>query len=484
MLSTKINPIVSQMPIPEADAAPPMLLPGSGGGLKPLVEFDLQFIAMIILKRWWVTVLTLIVILVLAWVVIGTIQPKYSTAATIIIEAGQIRTFDISGQGRDQDTGNSALQNQVELIKSAETTKRVAAMIKPIGGKKPPSLGTLRRGLSVSRRGLSYLIDISYVSGFALDSQILANSYADAYIAGLLDNREKISRRAVDLLSGEIERLRIKLNLAERKVEEFRTENNLIDAYGALLNERQISEISHQLVLARVRQAEMTARAEQIDDLVLPGEALAEVRDVQNSSLIVQLRALFAKTSREAVDLQQRYRDNHPKVQSILAQQQKLRREIEAEVRRIYNKVKNESAVAEARERALENGLKRAKIHSAAISEAAVHLKELERQAETTRVLYKTILSKQNQLAAQMSLNTTDARIVSRAPLPTSPTSPKPRRMMAAASLLGVALGIFISLVSGFIFPPKKRNARSRPIAFIREKTAAKFLNLPTSQQD
>ncbi|MEM7301550.1 MAG: GumC family protein [Pseudomonadota bacterium] len=417
-------------------------------------------IGILIWRRLWLAGCCLIGVLVLTQLLIASIVPKYTARTTLIIEPGQIRTFDISGQARDQDTGNSALQSQVELIKSDETTQRVARMIRPVGGVNIPSPGALRHGLSAARRGLSYLIDITYTARHALDAQTLANAYADAYIKGMLDNRAKTARQAVDLLETEIDRVRRKLSAAERRVEAFKASNGLINAYGGLLSERQISDISHQLTLARVRRAEMAARVEQIDRGVIPDDHLIahngqiEVQDVQNSSLIVQLRSLFVRVEKDAADLQRRYRPNHPKVVGILAQKREIAREISQEVDRIYAKVRNEADVARAREEALAAGLEQAKEQSKAMSQAAVQLKELERQVETTKALYTSMLTKQNELVAQLKLNAIDARIVSRANLPESPSAPRPRRMMAAAGLLGLVLGLVAALMSGLLFPP------------------------------
>ena len=123
----------------------------------------------------------------------------------------------------------------------------------------------LMSGLSVSRIGPSYLVQISFRSPNAEQATKIANAVIDGYIFDQLNAKYQQNRRAGDWLQERLQALREQAAAAERAVLEFKAKNNIVSAGGGqLMNEKQLSETSGQLAATRSRASDLQARLDRI----------------------------------------------------------------------------------------------------------------------------------------------------------------------------------------------------------------------------
>jgi succinoglycan biosynthesis transport protein ExoP len=111
------------------------------------------------------------------------------------------------------------------------------------------------------------------------------------------------------------------------------------------------------------------------------------------------------------------------------------------ELGRIAESYLSDLVIAQSKEKALRSSLKNLVGGNASANETAVALRELEREAETYRTLYQTFLQRYQEAVQQQSFPITEARVVSRALVPTGPSHPKKSVILALALLLGGAVG-------------------------------------------
>lgn len=74
-------------------------------------------------------------------------------------------------------------------------------------------------------------------------------------------------------------------------------------------------------------------------------------------------------------------------------------------------------------------------------TEALVHLDQLEREADTTRLLYESFLTRLKETTVQTGVLRPDARLLSPAVTPLHPAAPKPTLIIPVALILGAGLG-------------------------------------------
>jgi capsular exopolysaccharide synthesis family protein len=119
-----------------------------------------------------------------------------------------------------------------------------------------------------------------------------------------------------------------------------------------------------------------------------------------------------------------------------------LQRAIWDEISRIAESYKSELQIAKSQEEAIDKRMTEVFKNSAATRQSQVHLRELETAANSYRGIYETFLSRFTQSVQQQSFPSTEARVVTAASPPLSPSSPKIALTLALATLCGLGLGL------------------------------------------
>jgi capsular exopolysaccharide synthesis family protein len=112
------------------------------------------------------------------------------------------------------------------------------------------------------------------------------------------------------------------------------------------------------------------------------------------------------------------------------------------EISRIAESYKSELQIAKSQEDAIDKRMIDVFRNSGATRQSQVRLRELETAANTYRGIYETFLSRFTQSVQQQSFPSTEARVVTAASPPRSPSSPKIALTLALATLCGLGLGV------------------------------------------
>jgi capsular exopolysaccharide synthesis family protein len=119
-----------------------------------------------------------------------------------------------------------------------------------------------------------------------------------------------------------------------------------------------------------------------------------------------------------------------------------LQRAIWDEVSRIAESYKSELQIAKSQEEAIDKRMQEVFQNSGSTRQSQVRLRELETASNTYRGIYETFLSRFTQSVQQQSFPSTEARLVTFASPPRTPSSPKIALTMAFATLCGLGLGV------------------------------------------
>ncbi len=172
--------------------------------------------------------------------------------------------------------------------------------------------------------------------------------------------------------------------------------------------------------------------------------------EVLNSALIQRLREQQAVLSRNLAELSVRYLSNHPKVAAARSELASLDRQIRTEALKVVRGFEEQAKVAASREAELRASLNAAKAKASETNLDEVKLRALEREATANRSLLETFLNRYMDASARQDVVTQPgtARIIERAPLPTSPSFPKTGPTVLLAMLAGLGLGIGLAFVA------------------------------------
>jgi len=292
---------------------------------------------------------------------------------------------------------------------------------------------------SVSRLGLTYVMQLTFRSQDPAKSARIVNAIADAYINDQLDAKYQATRRASLWLQDRIKELQAQALTAERAVADFKEQNNIVDAGGRLMNDQQLAEINSQLVVARAATTEAKARLDRIQSVMAQDIPDASVADSLNNQVIIRLRSNYLDLAQREAIWAKRYGENHLATANLRTQMQELHNSIRDEMRKIADSYKNDYEIARAREESIQHSLEDAINKSQSTGQAQIQLRDLQSNAETARSLYENFLQRYMEAVQQESFPISESRLISPATPPLKKSSPK-------GSIVGL-----ISLVGGSI---------------------------------
>jgi polysaccharide biosynthesis transport protein len=312
------------------------------------------------------------------------------------------------------------------------------------------ALSILKSNLSVTRVGRSYVEQIAYTSLNPDKAAKIANAFADAYIEGQLQAKFEVSRRASEWLQKRIAELRQQASDAYKAVQDFKSENGIIiDVDGKLASEVELDQLGIALAKARADTSQARAKLDRITRVLEQRSDKASlnipdpvVTDALKNPVITKLRQQFLDDQNTESEWRTRYGPDHQAAKNLRAEMAGLQRAIWDEISRIAESYKSELQIATSQEASIDKRGIEVFQQSGAMRQLQVRLRELESAANSYRGIYATFLSRFTLSVQQQSFPSTEARIVTLATPPRSPSSPKTTLTLALAATSGLGLGV------------------------------------------
>jgi exopolysaccharide transport family protein len=309
------------------------------------------------------------------------------------------------------------------------------------------AIDSFLKGIEISPEG-GYLIGINFTAEEAGKAARIANRIAEIYVDDQLKTKLFATDRASVWLQERLDTLKDEVRVAEEAVERYKAQNNLIDTQqGALLNDQELSDLNHELINAKADLAERQAKLSLVRGLRGRGQGLDAIGEVVDSPVIVNLRSQEVQLLREEAELRSLYGERHPKMQQLASEKANIQAKIGAEVTRVTTVLENDVAVAAARARTIESQLSGLKTRSTTNREAEVRLRELERQAVTSRTLYEAFLARFKETREQQEIIEPDSRLVAIAAPPTRPSTPGAKLFAGAGLLVSGMIATILALL-------------------------------------
>ena len=451
--------------------------------------------------RWRARMIALVALGAMAITAAGLalLPLKFKGTTVLLIDPRQPRVTTseqvLAGIGSDA----AAVESQVELIESSELAKKVIAkenLASDPEFSSPSMIDTVRQelksivglssddsaaaqanrllykfksGLSASRRGLTYIIEVNYSATDPEKAARISRAVAQAYLDDQRDAKASITARASSLLGGRIDELRQRLRDSEGAVVDYKSTHKIIDVtQGNKLIGRQIEDMTQQLALARTRTADARGRLDRLQEVTKQKGDFASLGEALQSPVVSNLRTQQAESARLAAEYSALYGDRHPALVAVRAQMADIRQQIDREVARILVGVRNEYQVAVSREASLETELTKLKDQSESLGQADVKLHELEREAQANRALFEQYLGRVKETSEEQGMQIPDARIVSPALTPLKPERPSAVLLLIVAGIFGTMLAVGILLLlertrRGFRRPSEIEQVMSLP---------------------
>ncbi len=455
-----------------------------------------------------------IVAVVLGVGYIATAVPRYTATASLLLDNRRVRAvqdvYDVAPIGMDMLA--SAVDSQVEVLRSDSVVQTVIDRLqllkdpefaKPVPGldsliiseiwkliglsqsgadPSPPPVDTelarrraaaeLRANVLPRRVPRTLVVEILYRSPDPDKAALIANGFADAYLVDQLNAKYDATRRAGDWLQARLAELKQHALTSDLAVQRFRAQHDLISSGGKLVNEQQLGEVNSQLVAARADTARAEARYERIRTIIRDRQTDAVVTEAIGNNVIEQLRSKFVNAAKREAELSTRLGPNHGSVINLRSEMHEYERLMFEELSRISEVYRSELDIARSREKSLSQSLTGLVDATAATNETLVALRELEREAESYKELYKTFLQRHQQTVQQQSFPITEARVIMNALRPGRPSEPRKLRVLAFMFVLGGGIGVCLGALR------ELRDRGFRTGEQVREELGLEFLGM------
>ena len=395
----------------------------------------------------------------------------------------QITDHDLTQSSVASDTTLAIVENQVRVLTSGSVLDKVAEKLNlfedpEFNGQKKgfPGVMTLIRSvisrndaseaageerlraivvrnlaesLSVERGGKTFVISISAKTENGEKSALIANTMAEVFLDTYGRMQSDTASRATDELTGRLDELRKTVETAERKLETFKAEHDLVDAQGRLISDDELLKLNDQLTVARTRTLELNAKAASARGVNVDSVVAGTLPEEISSDAMNDLRSQYARLKQEADRAGVRLGPRHPDRLALDAQLAGARDRIGAELNRIASSLQTDLKRAVELEQQLSARLAQLKVRSGDVNNDLVTARELEREVNAKRAVYESFLLRAKQTGEQKDINTANISVISKAYAPLDPTGPSRALTVIAGLLLGFASGIGLGAMRG-----------------------------------
>ena len=468
------------------------------------VDIDLGQLFVAVWRRRRRILLATVAVGALAFLGAQMISPTYRSETRLLIET---RTPNFSGQGTTANPVETAqpfdeldIVSQVQLLRSVDLIKQVARDMKLydlkefdpdthpsaitdvlvlLGLKKNPlDLPPEERVLKAFQEKLEvYQVEKSRVIGVEFTSEdpklaaAIPNAIAKVYLQLQSGAKLDSNSEAARWLEPEIANLREKVQDAEKKVADYRSQSDLFNANGTeSFATQQLNDISAELTRVRGEKADAEAKAENVRAALAAGKPTDVLEVVLNSPVVQRLKETETTTRAQLSDLSTTMLEGHPRLKALRAQLAGVRDQIASESRRVVASLEGQANVARLKETQLLQQLNALKANSARAGESEVGLKALEREAVAQRQLLETYLARYREATTRLEKNASpaDGRVISTATEPQEAHFPKVLPITIVAALATMVLSAIIVMIGELFSGRALRPVGAVPVVVVR----------------
>lgn len=436
---------------------------------------DLREVFAILRRQLRLIVMTVVIVLALAFVFVIRTTPQYTAMALIRVNPQETNLLNPTvAAAANSNVETTQIETEVEILKSSRLALKTIEKAKlhkseefgrsvglfdkfraVLGMELPPpptgqallneSLKKFDDALTVRRRGLTYLVGVQVTSTDPEQSANIANTHALTYIDAQVSSRIETSNNASKLLREERDKASQRLARSNESLRRYVADN--IDRLSEEVGTEQLAALKGQLGdvtgrLGELRQsldAANTAIAQQNWSMLadrISDQALVTLEQ-ERQGLLRQLQGTGADSTtrvdldRALADLDKRLQDRARTAVSDLKQD-----------------VQQETTV----EAGILDEIQKAMAGRDLSSQTVTEIYGLNRDAIAAQQLYDNVISRLRDLEAQAVVQIADSRMISEALVPSQPSYPNKTLVLAMALTLASVLGVGLALLKEFYY--------------------------------
>jgi succinoglycan biosynthesis transport protein ExoP len=432
-----------------------------------------QYLALILKRKWLILAITAIAPIIAAIYCLRQ-TPLYQARTSLYIDRADY-SFVPDVVSKDSWHGaDSFLNTQFKILKSKNLATRIveALNLKPEDLSNQDSKGKHVRPTKSRQEEISALA--SHILGFVKIEPIketslcevvvttpvpklsmtLSNAWAEEYVEYSLAAQYENTQKAQEVLDEQIKSVREGITATEKKLRDYSRERGVVKLdKGVSMTNQRLEELNISLTEAT---RDRISKAVHYNDL--KNQNPESSPEVTNSTSVQQLRSEYARLEQQYTEKAKTYKLDYPEMSRIRSQMDLLKKNIDLEIRRVFQHTVSaaQAAYNEAagKERALKSQLESTKQETVDQHHKELNYDDLVLEIDQKKELLQSLLQKRNEAGVSepiKDMKATMIRIVDRAELPNGKHSPRTIRTVLIALILGLGVSIGLALSLEFL---------------------------------
>lgn len=458
--SRALAPLRDMAPLPpfreEPPPPPPLQSQGSGGMeiwnlLRALLRRKLLVLAIVVLGVTISAVLTL------------RTTPRFAATATLEVQAQETQIMQGAGVEPASIADAEFMGTQVALLNSRALAERVAESLglldepgyvnpeaKPAERLSQAAAAVLG-GLVVTPVRGARIIQVQFVSASAAETARIANAVSENFIEMNLERRYSATSYARKFLEDRLAVTKTALEDTERKLVQYSADQEILDlssvggsAIGSSLDASalvslsgSLTEAQNQRIIVEQKYREAVGNPSTTD--MLENQAIQTLRNTRSQLLAEYQTKLSA------------LKPDHPDMLDLRARVDAIETEIEGERKNIVKALETEFRAAAAQEQALAERVEELKGLVVGLRSRSIDYNIFQREADTLRAQYDALLQRFKEVSITSGVGTSQVSILDHAQPPLVPFEPNVPSSLLRATLISIALAIFLALLVEFV---------------------------------
>jgi len=317
------------------------------------------------------------------------------------------------------------------------------------------TLGGFKGGLRVALVPNTRIIEVHYRSPDPQKAATIVNTLMQTYVENNFKAHFESTMQASDWLSKQLVDLQMKVETSQEKLVRYQKEHEILGADEKQnITMEKLDELNKELITAESERMNKEALYRLVEsgdpDSIAAGASSLEdgANGSQSAShLLESFRAKEADLKIQAADLGTQFGPSYPKLTQLNNQLKEIDSQIQAEMKKIANKVRGQYTTALQREHMLRDALEKQKQEANKLNESAIEYTLLKRDVDSNRQLYEGLLEKLKEAGVAAGLKSNNFRIVDSARPPAGPIEPNVPRNLFFAVVLGLTSGVGLAFL-------------------------------------
>ncbi len=428
---------------------------------------SLQDYVLILRERIWYIIVVFLVVFSSALVYTVSATKIYESTATIQLLRDDPTVLQVEDVVDTQIRGAEDLNTQVKLLESMNLIEKVADRItgdelvkflapyqKGKEGDPVTPHGILAENRKIVPQRLSLVIAIQFRHPDRVIAAKVANYFTDEFIN--FNNRQRIaeSLKAVDDLKVRAETQGEKVDELAQELQAYRERNNMVslDERRDIVTDR-LKALGNYVTTVSTQLKEVEVRFNQLQERDGDLRAIAELPFVATDEHIAALKREIAAENIAIAELQERYRDKHPRMIEAKRKLEQTNRELESAIRGVVSQIESQYEAAQRSLAEAKAELVDQETESLALSRAAVEYDKKEREYLINKELHDHILSRMRETTLGTTMDNQNARVIDDAQPPREGNYVSPNLILnlGLGFVGGIGLGLGFAFFVAFI---------------------------------